>query len=99
MPQEPDPALSVGLARLEVPLWPVIRSKGKELHIKDVTVERFAAAVVRFPDGKLNWQKVAERACRREPEGEPSKPIDAETRGRRSAMRSNREDPARQSGG
>jgi AsmA protein len=61
IPEEPDPALSLGLARIAVPLWPVIVNRGMNTHVKEITVERFSAAVVRLRDGTLNWQRVAER--------------------------------------
>ena len=76
IPEEPDPAFSLGLARVNVKLWPLIRSMGKDAAVQEITVERLAVAVVRLPDGELNWQKVAARMGEKPPE--ESKPLDPE---------------------
>jgi AsmA protein len=77
LPEEPDPAFSLGHAEVDVKLWPLIRSMGKDAAVQAIVVERLAVAVVRLPDGELNWQKVAEKMGPSEPETE-SKPMDPE---------------------
>jgi AsmA protein len=77
LPDEPEPALSLGLARVNVKLWPIITSGGRKAAVQAITVDKLNVAVVRLPDGELNWQKVAARMAT-EPEKE-KKPLDQET--------------------
>ena len=78
IPEEPDPAFSLGHAEVNVKLWPLIRSLGKDAAVQEILVERLDVAVVRLPDGELNWQKVAAKLGQ-EPETEKeTKPLDPE---------------------
>jgi hypothetical protein len=77
LPEEPDPAFALGHAQVDVKLWPLIRSLGKDAAVQAIAVERLTVAVVRLPDGELNWQKVAAKLGPSEPEEAP-KPLDPE---------------------
>jgi AsmA protein len=81
LPQEPDPAFRLDRAYVAVPLWPAIRSLGKRVEVSDILAERPLVQVSRDKDGKLNWQRIAEKLDTGEPP-KKSEPMDAATRER-----------------
>jgi hypothetical protein len=61
LPGEPDPVLRVPRARVRVAVFPALLSLGRRIRVKEISVEGLAAEVVRLPDGRLNWQDIADR--------------------------------------
>jgi hypothetical protein len=80
LPDEPDPALKLDRAYVNVALLPVIFSGGKRVTVQDVAVEGLAVQVVKRADGTLNWQDIADRLPRGEQPPPEPKPVDEATR-------------------
>jgi hypothetical protein len=78
-PDEKDPLLEVGSVRIEIKLWPLITSFGKRTLVDEVILEGLSIHVVRYPDGTLNVDRLAERIASKKQDDTP-KPMDDETR-------------------
>ncbi len=74
IPEEPDPTFRLDRAYVAVALGPAIRSLGKRVEVQSILVERPLVQVSRDKDGRLNWQRIAEKLDT----GEPPKPIRAD---------------------
>ena len=83
VPGEPDPALRVGRIRLRVALLRTLLSGGRRAVVKDSAIEGLTANVVRFPDGRLNWQEIAARLAEDRPSAPPDPATVARLRGLR----------------
>ena len=81
IPDEPDPAVRLERAYVNAALWPIITSMGKRTVVQDLAVEGLTVQVVRYKDGRLNLQDIADRlAAQAKQDEDPNKPIDEEVR-------------------
>jgi uncharacterized protein involved in outer membrane biogenesis len=79
-PQEPDPAVRLDRAYLDVAVASAITSLGKRVEVRQILVERPLVQVSRDKEGKLNLQRLAERLPKSEPK--QPEPLDPATRER-----------------
>jgi uncharacterized protein involved in outer membrane biogenesis len=84
-PEEPDPAFRLDRAAVNVSLGSAIFSLGKRVVVDAIAVERPLIQVSRDKQGRLNWQRIAERMD--QGPKEPSRPLDAATRDRITGLR------------
>jgi hypothetical protein len=56
-----QPLAELRALRLQVALWPLVRSLGRELSITDLEIDGLTLRVARLPDGGLSIDDVAER--------------------------------------
>ena len=77
---EPDPAFRLDRAFVNVSLGSAIWSLGKRVVVNEIAVERPLVQVSRDKQGRLNWQRIAERLD--QGEKKPPEPMDQATRDR-----------------
>jgi hypothetical protein len=77
------PALRLERAQVRIGLLRAIATLGRHVTVKDLAVDKLAAQVVRYQDGTLNWQQIAERLK----SDEPSKPLSPSLRERLRGLR------------
>jgi hypothetical protein len=77
---EPDPAFRLDRAFVNVSLGSAIGSLGKRVVVNEIAVERPLVQVSRDRQGRLNWQRIAERLD--QGEKKPPEPMDQATRDR-----------------
>jgi hypothetical protein len=82
IPGDPDPAVRLDRAYVNVALLPIITSLGKRMVVQDVAVEGLAVQVASYADGRTNLQDIAEKAADEAKKDEPdaTPPVDEETR-------------------
>ncbi|MCS6915142.1 MAG: hypothetical protein RMK29_13850 [Myxococcales bacterium] len=61
------PLLRLGLARVELAVWPTLRSLGRQVHLSRVALEGLELATARLPSGGMAHQEVLARLRRRPP--------------------------------
>ncbi len=83
--EEPDPAFRLDRAHVGVSVGSALFSLGKRVVVEDITVERPLIQVSRDKEGRLNWQRIADRLDQ-SPKKEPQ-PLDRATRDRITGLR------------
>ena len=74
-PGEPE-LVTLDALRLELALWPLVRSLGKELEIREIVLARPTIALVKGKDGAWSYEGLGER-----PGAEPAEPAPAPSSG------------------
>ncbi|ATB30140.1 AsmA family protein [Melittangium boletus] len=74
-PDEPAPLLEMKRLEVDVALWPVLTSKGKDIQVKNAEVKGLTLHLVQLADGTTNVSRVQEKLAEEQPaEPTPEEP-------------------------